>query len=189
MKGSLFTAGYFLSLAVGCAFLTPLEVEYQSNDGVLAVVAESSYRVDPSLFEVTSAEVRDDALTFHYVGRAYPGDSAWVVRFSEKGTEQDPLTLRDVYTVLPAVADGRRAFRVLDDGDVPWGDSRLRFIRYRFESSVRDATGAPLEGRGVLAAMAVEHPGGWFVYRLKLDNHGDRERLDWQALLPFLEPI
>jgi hypothetical protein len=178
-----------LSVPVGCAFLRPVEVEYVSNDNVLQSVAISAYHVDPKFFETVSADVRDDALTFHYRGRVYPGDSAWVVRFSEKGTEQDPLTLRDIYTVLPAVSEGRRLFQVLDDGEVPWQGSVLRFVRYRFESAVRDASGTPLEGRGILAAIAGKHDGGWVVYRFKLDNHGDRQTLDWQALLPFLEPL
>ena len=178
-----------LPVAVGCALLRPVDVEYVSNDNVLQDVATSAYPVDPKLFEAVSIDARDDALTFQYRGLAYPGDSAWVVRFSEKGTEQDPLTLRDVYTVLPAISEGRRFFKVIDDGEVPWNGALLRFVRYRFESAVRDASGTALEGRGILAAIAWEHDGGWGVYRFKLDNHGDRETLDWKALLPFLQPL
>jgi hypothetical protein len=145
--------------------------------------------VEPSEFALVAAEVREDSLTFQFRGRKHPGDSAWVVRFSQKSTEQDPVALSDVHSLLPVLAEGRRNFAVLDEGEKEVAESTAAYVRYRFDSAVHDEKGQPLAGRGIVVVLRRSGDSGTVVYHIKLDNHGDRDDLSWDDLEPFLRPL
>jgi hypothetical protein len=174
-------------LGAGCAVFESPSRDYVSNEGVLEAIQQAGgYSVDPSLFHLVEANVREDSMSFQYRGVQYVGDHAWVVRFSEKSTEQDPIALADVYSLLPLIKEGRTGFRTDGEGEAPVGDSVARFVRYRFDSPVRDEMGDALPARGIVAVLRVASPGGNVIYQVKLDNHGDRETLVWGDLAPFV---
>ncbi len=175
-------------LLPGCSFLTTAERDYLSNEDVLGTAAMASgYLVDPGLFRLTGLDVREDSISFQYSGVAHPGDHAWVVRFSEKTTEQNPIALADVYSLLPLLGEGRNGFAIVDEGARAADGLSARFVRYRFESPIRDGAGKPLPAHGIVASLRVEGGGTPLVYHLKLDNHGDREDVGWEDLEPLVE--
>jgi len=179
-----------LCALTGCGFLTSREREYVSNEDLLEEVATlSRFPVNPELFELTRVDARDDSITYQYRGVRFVGDHAWVVRFSEKSTEQDPVAVENLYTLLPVVGEKRSGFAPIGEGEEEIGGERLRFIRYRFDSPVRDAEGQPLPGTGILGSVRIDGAGGDLIYQIKLDNHGDREEVTWESLKPFLEAI
>jgi hypothetical protein len=175
----------------GCSLFTSVEPNFVTNRPLLERAAEEvGYRVDAARFTLTAADVREDSVTFRYRGVTHIGDTAWVVRFSQKTTEQDPVSLSEAYALLPVVADGRRNFAVVDDGETVLDEHEVRFVRYRFDSSIRDENGEPLPARGILAVLSQQSPGGdTVVYRIKVDNHGDRAVLDAEALRPFVDAL
>jgi hypothetical protein len=181
-----------LPLAVsGCAFLRSQDREYVSNRGLLDEVAgAAAYRVDPSLHRLVSADVHEDSFTLQYRGVAYAGDSAWVVRFSPKSSEQSPAALKEVSALLPVIAAGRDGFSVLEEGARSFRGHEARYVRYTFDSAVRDRLGRPFPGHGIVAVLVLgEAAGTELIYQVKLDNHGDREELRWEDLEPFLAPL
>ncbi|HVR75284.1 MAG TPA: hypothetical protein VMT52_13185 [Planctomycetota bacterium] len=179
LAASFFTAG--------CAVFESPSRDYVSNERVLeAIQLASGHSVDPSLFRLVEANVREDSVSFQYQGVRYVGDHAWVVRFSEKSTEQDPIALADVYSLLPLIKEGRTGFRTDGEGEATVGDSVARFVRYRFDSPVRDEMGNAIPGRGIVAVLRVSSRGGDVIYQVKLDNHGDRDTLEWGDLAPFV---
>lgn len=174
----------------GCLFLRPVRVDFVSNRSVLGEVARRiKYVVDPAHFELTAADVRVDSTTLQYKGAEYVGDSVWVIRFSAKTAEQNPVALADAYTLLPVVNEGRADFRVVEDGERQIGGRIVRFVRYEFGSEVRNDSGQRLLGRGVVASFVDKHGALEAVYHLKLDNYGDRNSLDAEDLAPLIEPL
>jgi hypothetical protein len=190
-KGGRVLPGSFLvALLGGCAFLTSPTRDYESNRAVMdGLTSATGYEVDPARFRLVMAQVEEDSVTFQYRGVEHPGDTAWVLRFSAKSTEQDPVALTDVYDLLPVLAEGRAGFTITEEGEKEWGGATVQYVRYRFESKVRDDLAKPLIGHGIVAALARGAPGSLLVYKLKLDNHGDRDDVLWQDLLAFLEPL
>ena len=181
---------FLVVLLGGCALLTSPTRDYLSNRAVMEGVATAAgYEVDPGRFRLVMAQVEEDSITFQYRGLEHPGDTAWVLRFSAKSTEQDPVALTDVYDLLPVLAEGRAGFDLTEEGEKEWGGATVRYVRYRFESKMRDDQGKPLAGHGIVAAFARGAPGQLLVYKLKLDNHGDRDDVLWEDLLTFLEPL
>jgi len=175
-------------LAAGCSLLGGSERSFLSNRAALeSSAAACGFAVEDDGFELEGIDLREDSLTFLYRGRRFPGDHAWVVRFSEKSTEQDPVALADIYSFLPVLAEGRRSFTEVDRGEVEAGGERLRHVRYRFVSPITDERGEPLAGHGILASLRLESPGGPLIFQIKLDNHGDRTDLGPADLAPFLE--
>ena len=82
-------AALALATLAGCAVLTSPDRKFAANDPVLrSIEAKMRYVVDPDRYRLVRAEVAEDAVTLHYLGVEYPGDQAWVVRFSEKSTEK-----------------------------------------------------------------------------------------------------
>ena len=187
--------GAVLALAAGlqsgCLFLSAPEREYSSNAGVLEELASGlGYVVDPGRFVLVAADVREDSVTLQYKGAEYPGDVAWVVRFSQKSTEQDPDALAAAQNLVPVIAEGRRGFVVVQEGSVLHGETPLTFVRYRFASEVRDDAGEPVVGRGYVVAGAKDDgAGNALVFHIKLDNLGDRDELSWADILPFLDAL
>ena len=179
------------ALAPGCIFLRSVEREYVSNRAALEGVSEAcAYEVDPEAYSLVAVDVREDTVTFQYRGLEHPGDAAWVVRFSQKSSEQDPEALADPHAFVPVLAEGREDFEIVDDGAAELGGRNVRYVAYRFSSSVRADDGTPLGGRGVLTTLRADAPdGNVLVYQIKLDNFGDRGELTIEELTPFVEAV
>lgn len=174
--------------ASGCQFLSSREREYRSNLEVLALAEQATgYIVDRNVYALEALDLRDDSVTYHYRGVASPGDHAWVVRFSQKSSEQDPPAVVDVYGLLPVVREGKSGFAITTEGEVEVGGVQLKRVAYRFESPIHDNEGKPLPGNGILASFKVNGGPAPVVFHVKLDNHGDRAGVEPRLLLPFLE--
>ena len=177
-----------VGLASGCSFLTSSEREYISNSEVLESAARTAgFRVDSNLYRITGLDLREDSMTCQYRGVAFPGDHAWVVKFSEKSSEQDPVALGDVYSLLPLIREGRERFEITEEGEREDLGMKFKFVRYRFDSRIRDGSGKPLAAHGIVVSLRAMGGGSPVVYHIKLDNHGDRDDVDWRDLRPFLE--
>ena len=178
------------SLALsGCSFLSSPDREFRENDRVLDTLAASlGYSIDRDEFELTRAEIEDDAATLHYRGVEYPGDQAWVVRFSEKSTELSPEALTHVESAVAVIREEglQPSFSVSGTETVVIDGLTVELARYTFKSHL-----APAErtGLGILAATRAEVGGLPIVVQIKLDNYGDRQALAADALRPFLAPL
>ena len=178
-----------LGTLAGCAVLTSPDRKFAANDPVLrSIEAKMRYVVDPDRYRLVRAEVAEDAVTLHYLGVEYPGDQAWVVRFSEKSTELAPESLASVEPAL-AVIDAESLQPEFAAGPVETttrSGVTLETAAYTFHSTL-----APIgrSGRGILAAFRRTERGQPVVYQLKLDNHGDRDQLTVADLAPFLAPF
>lgn len=181
---------------LGCGLLGPPPRTFRSHHPVLeSIEATAGYRVDPERFELLEAEVREDSVALVYRGVQAVGDRAWVVLFSQKSTEQDPFLLESLLPLAAVLEEGRSGFRLLDDrevaGELPrrLAGASARYVRYGFESPVHDERGAPLPAHGILARVTVPASEGPVHYQIKLDNHGDREAVEWEDLAPLIEAI
>jgi hypothetical protein len=173
---------------IGCNFLGSTSRDYVSNSDLLERASEAAgYVVDDALLQLTALDIRDDALTLQYRGVKFPGDHAWVVRFSEKSSEQSPTAVSDVYSLLPVLKEGRTGFSLTEEGARAGADTKAQFVRYRFESPIHDAFGKAIPGHGIVASVRTNRLGTPIVYHLKLDNHGDRADVEWADLAPLLQ--
>jgi len=180
-------AGVLALVGSGCSFLSSLEREYTSNRDLIQAASEcAGFTVDPSLFELTGLDLREDSLTFQLRGVRHPGDHAWVVRFSEKSSEQNPLAVSDVYSLLSLIGEGRTGFRIVEEADKDVLGERAKYVRYVFESPIHDGDGKALQGHGIVASVRLPGASGPLVQHMKLDNHGDRDDVQWDDLAPFL---
>ena len=181
---------FLFLLSSGCIFVKSAERGYLSNQTVLQAVAKAAgYQVDPVLYQLVGVEAREDLITFQYRGLDKIGDIAWVVRFSEKSTEQDPQAVSDVYSLLPLLQEGRTGFSVVEDGERKVVGNVGHFVRYRFDSPVSDNEGKPFPAHGIVLNLERSEGKAAVVYQIKLDNHGDRDDVVWEDLGPFLEPL
>jgi len=188
LEGSM--AALCLSAAAGCSMISSTDREHASNEGVLEAAARAAgYVVDSDLHVLEGINARDDSVTFQYRGVERPGDHAWVIRFSEKSTEQDPAGLADVFSLLPLLKEGRTGFAIEEEGSKEVEGILAKFVRYRFDSPIRDSSGKSLPAHGIVASFRLEKSGKSAIYKIKLDNHGDREEVGWRDLRPFLEPL
>ncbi len=179
-----------LVLFTACSLLFSPARSYVANRDLLDVTArEAGFEVDPAHFELVGVDLRDDVVTFQYKGKEYSGDQSWVMRFSEKSTERDTIGLSDVHSLAGVLSEGRRSFAVVDDGERPFESGTARYLRYTFESPVRDDSGEALVGRGIFVVLRRAVAGGVLVYQIKLDNYGDRDELVWSDLAPLLAPL
>ena len=189
MRRPLLLLALCLVSLTGCSLLSSPDREFRGNSRVLDSVAASlGYSVSSGEFELTRAEVEDDAATLHYRGDEYPGDQAWVVRFSEKSTELSPEALTHVESAVSVIEQEglQPKFSVEQTETVEIEGLTVELATYTFESHL-----APAErtGRGILAATRVEVDGHPIVVQIKLDNYGDRQTLSAEALRPFLVPL
>lgn len=178
-------------LATSCAMLVdPGAATYLSNRELIRLVSERiGFDVDGRLFELFHAQVREDAVLLYYRGVAYPGDQAWVWRFSRKSSEQSPDELLDFAALAPILEEGRSGFETGEPATLPLDDAVLRYLPYRFDAPVRDDEGVPRAGRGFLGIVERVVRGEPVVFYLNLDNWGDRPELTLDALDPFLAEI
>lgn len=173
----------------GCAVLTSPERNYDSNRRAMRTVEhELDYVVDRAAYRLERIEVTDDAVTFHYLGVAYPGDQAWVVRFSEKSTELEPERLASVEPAVAVIRDQglQPGFAAASVGTAEVEGVSIEAATYTFRSTL-----APKgrTGRGVLAALRRVEGNDTVIYQVKLDNHGDRAALTAADLAPFIAPL
>ena len=177
-------------LVTACSLLQSPERSYVTNRELLEATSKRlGFEVDPEQFTVVAADLRDDVITLQYTGKAYPGDQAWVMRFSEKSTEQDSIALSDVHPLVRALSDGRRRFAVVESGERAFAGDVARYLEYTFESPLRGATGEAFVGRGFLVVLRRMGAEGRLVYQIKLDNYGDRDELVFADLEPLLAPL
>ena len=78
---------------------------------------------------------------------------------------------------------------MVEEGDRPVAGGAARFVRYRFDSPIRDSGSKPLSGHGIVATLRTKVDAGIVIYHVKLDNHGDRDDVGWKDLDPFTKPI
>jgi hypothetical protein len=149
----------------------------------------AGYEVSADLYRLVSVEIHEDSLTFQYRGAAHVGDSAWVVRFSAKSSEQSPEMLADVVRIFAVLGEARENLALIEEGTAAVGEATARFLRYRFDSPVRDNQSRPFPAHGIVATLSREENGELVVYHFKLDNHGDRDTVQWADLQPFLDPL
>lgn len=189
VKSLKLSAVCFLVLLSACSIFEP-DFSYHSNRDLFeAISRRTAFAVDEDFFELYQAEIREDSLTLFYRGVACPGDEAWVLRFSQKSTEQDPLALADVYKLVPIVSEGRTGFVVEKEDSQQIGAATLSYVIYSFESPIRDGDNKPLTGRGIVATLARDQSGLPVVYYLNLHNLGDRDKLDVEAVRPFIDAM
>lgn len=186
--GALLAACAGVAALEGCAVLERSTREYSSNEPILEAIA-SSYAVDSRLHRLLGADVRDDSITYQYTGVEKVGDHAWVVRFSQKSSEQSPDSLMNVAALLPLIAEGRKGFEVVEEGEKSYRGLPVTYVRYRFESPIRDGEGRPFPAHGIVAAAREGGPQTPIVWQIKLDNHGDRDDVTLEDLVAFLDPI
>jgi hypothetical protein len=161
---------------------------YESNrEAIEACAAACGLALEGGDFELEGIDLREDSMTFLCRGKRFPGDHGWIVRFSEKSTEQDPVALADVYSFLPVLAEGRRGFQEVDRGERESAGERLRYVRYRFTSPITDEAGRPLAAHGIVVSLRRESSRGPVVFQIKLDNHGDREDVGLEDVAPLVE--
>jgi hypothetical protein len=175
-------------LLAGCAAFSSPEREFSSNERVLAAIeSRLDYRVDRAAYRLVRAEVTEDAITLHYLGVAFPGDQAWVVRFSEKSSELAPERLARVAPAIAVIEEERLQPGFLAGAPA---ESEVAGVRIESASYTFRSTLAPEEtGRGILAALRVQEGEDAVVYQIKLDNHGDRQRVGVEDLAPFVAPL
>lgn len=176
--------------ASGCYLLETPEVRFVSNRELLDGFGRAlGYDVDPSRFDLVGVDCREDSVTLRYRGVEHVGDTAWVLRFSVKSSEQDPQAVADIYALLPLLAEGRPDFELVEEGERTWNGVPLEFARYRFDSPVRDNQAEPFPAHGIVVSIVAERDDGSIVYHVKLDNHGDREDVGLDDLEPLLTGI
>ncbi len=175
----------------GCSLFTAPRRDYTTNDRLLTSLADASgYRVADEEFELVEIDLRDDVITYQYRGVEYAGDQAWVIRFSEKSTEQNPAALSDIDSLTSVLREGRRRFEIVSEGTVTRGAGDVvSFVAYRFDSTVQSNSGVPFEGRGVVAVLSQSVGDLRLIYQIKLDNYGDRTDLAIGDLDAFLQPL
>jgi hypothetical protein len=176
--------------STGCAALFEPRRDFLSNLEILRATSEAAdFRVDGALFELIEAQILVDTITFYYRGVKHLGDRAWVLRFSEKASEQEPEALANVYALLPVIQEGRERFRLDGEGTEELDAGRLGYVKYTFDSPIRGEDGRPLPGRGIAATFETEKRGNRIIFHLNLDNWGDRLALGREALEPFLQAV
>ncbi len=177
-------------LVTACSLLQSPDRSYVSNRELLEATSKRlGFEVDPEQFTVVAADLRDDVITLQYTGKAFPGDQAWIMRFSEKSTEQDSIALSDVHPLVRALSEGRRRFEVVESGERVFAGDVARYLKYTFESPLRGETGEAFVGRGFLVVLRRMGAEGRLIYQIKLDNYGDRDDLVFADLEPLLASL
>lgn len=175
-------------LLAGCAAFSSPERQFSSNERVLAgIESRLGYRVDPAAYRLVRAEVTEDAITLHYLGVEFPGDQAWVVRFSEKSSELAPERLARVAPAIAVIEEERLqpGFLAAQPAESEVAGVRIESASYTFRSTLAPAG----TGRGIIAALRRIERQDAVVYQIKLDNHGDRASLGPGDLAPFVAPF
>ena len=105
-----------LVLVSGCNVLVQPDRSYLNNQGVIGYTARAAgYAVAEDRYTLQRVELEWDTATFYYRGVVDKGEDAWVLRFSLKTGEQDPVALEDVYSHLALIEGLRDDFKIEAD--------------------------------------------------------------------------
>jgi hypothetical protein len=175
----------------GCVLFSGPRREFVSQDEVLGSIARTAgFAPDEGLWRLVHAEVSQDSITLQYLGVEHPGDSAWVIRFSQKSTEQRPESLGTLSGMVLAIAKGKEGFEAIEKGERTTGDLPVEFARYRSRSTIRDEKGRPVEAAGIAAIVKIDRAPAPVLYQINVENYaGDRPEVGWGDLEPFLKTI
>ncbi|MEE3180530.1 MAG: hypothetical protein VX288_01365 [Planctomycetota bacterium] len=179
-----------LLLASGCNVLVQPDRSYLNNQGVIAYTARAAgYAVDQERYTLQRVELEWDTATFYYAGVGDKREDAWVLRFSLKTGEQDPVALEDVYSHLALIEGLRDDFKIETDKKELLGESRLRFVSYNYNSRQRDEAGKAVRGYGIIATFAATSGDLPVVYAMKIEAVGRKGSYTRADLAPFLQPM
>ena len=188
-------AGSFLLLAVlalasGCNVLVEPDRSYLNNQAVSGYTARAAgYSVAEDLYRLQRVELEWDTATFYYRGVVDSAEDAWVLRFSLKTGEQDPVALEDVYSHLALIEGLRDDFKIEVDKKEPIGAARLNYVSYNYQSRQRDEDGKAVRGYGIIATFAATSGDLPVVYAMKIEAVGRKGSYTRADLAPFLRPM
>ena len=195
-KGSVLPAAVLASglapwLAAGCNVLTSPHRQFVSQEKVLESAAEAAgYVPDGGRYRLVRIDASTDAITFQYLGVREPGDGAWVVRFAQKSTEQNPEGLARIESLAAAIARGKPGFEKVEEGRKDHQGLPVEFIRYRYRSAVLDGKGKPAIACGIAAIAKVDTDPAPVIYQFNVENFaGDRSEVGWDDLVPLLDAV
>ncbi|MCS5627281.1 MAG: hypothetical protein NZ935_06850 [Planctomycetes bacterium] len=178
-----------LLLACGCNVLTQPDRAFVNNQEVIGYAAKAAgYTIDEELYTLQRVEIEWDTATFYYSGAADPREDAWVLRFSPKAGEQDPVALEDVYSHLSLIEGLRDDFQVGIDEKETLGESRLRYVCYSYNSKTRDKEGRPIRGYGIISTYSSRSDDLPVIYAMKIEAVGRKAFYSRADLDPFLRP-
>ena len=190
-RGMLVVRFCWLSLtSPGCSLITSPELTYRSNEDLVESIATAiDFQVSSKLFKLRHVQVQDDVIGLEYLGVAFPGDSAWVWRYSPKSSEQEPDSLVDPRRFLPVLREKRSGLEPGPTREEALEGSTLRYVEYSFESPIHDSGGRALAARGIVGTLEREMDGEPIIYSFNLDNWGDRASLGRKDLKPFVRQM
>lgn len=179
-----------LLLACGCNVLTQPDRAFVNNQAVIGYAAKAAgYTIDEELYTLQRVEIEWDTATFYYSGAADPREDAWVLRFSPKAGEQDPVALEDVYSHLSLIEGLRDDFQVGIDEKETLGESRLRYVCYSYNSKIRDKDGRSIRGYGIISTYSSRSEDLPVIYAMKIEAVGRKAFYSRADLDPFLRPV
>ena len=149
----------------------------------------AGYAVAEDRYTLQRVELEWDTATFYYRGIVDQGEDAWVLRFSLKTGEQDPVALEDVYSHLALIEGLRDDFKIEADKKESIGEARLRFVSYNYNSRERDENGKAVRGYGIIATFAATSGDFPVVYAMKVEAVGRKGSYTRADLAPFLQPM
>ena len=179
-----------LLLACGCNVLTQPDRAFVNNQAVIGYAAKAAgYTIAGELYTLQRVEIEWDTATFYYSGAADPREDAWVLRFSPKAGEQDPVALEDVYSHLSLIEGLRDDFQVGIDEKETLGESRLRYVCYSYNSKIRDKDGRSIRGYGIISTYSSRSEDLPVIYAMKIEAVGRKAFYSRADLDPFLRPV
>ena len=186
----LISASIALLLACGCNALVQPDRAFVNNREVIDYTAAAAgYSIDPDLYVLQRVEIEWDTATFYYSGIENPGEDVWVLRFSPKTGEQDPVALEDVYSHLSLIEGLRDDFKVGLDKKEMIGESILRYVSYSYSSKTRDSDDKPIRGYGIISTYSARSDDLPVIYAMKIESVGRKGYYSRADLDPFLRPI
>tara|TARA_B100001750_G_scaffold243360_1_gene258428 strand:- start:739 stop:1326 length:588 start_codon:yes stop_codon:yes gene_type:complete len=186
----LISVSVALLLTCGCNVLTQPDRAFVNNQAVIGYAAKAAgYAIAEELYSLQRVEIEWDTATFYYSGVADEREDAWVLRFSPKAGEQDPVALEDVYSHLSLIEGLRDDFQVGIDEKETLGESRLRYVCYSYNSKIRDKDGRSIRGYGIISTFSSRSEDLPVIYAMKIEAVGRKAFYSRADLDPFLKPI
>ncbi len=181
------TVAWALLVPPGCAVLVGPDTTYRGNEGVINAASDAAgFAVESDLYELERVEAERDTVTLYYRDAGQRRAEAWMLRFSRKPGEQEPVALEDVYSHLTVIRDLRDEFRLGEEATEEIDGARLRFVSYGFLSAERGAAGKPLPAQGIVATLAREQDGHPVVFAMRLEITDRQHALSRAELEPFV---
>jgi len=163
------------------------DTTYRGNEGVINAASDAAgFAVESDLYELERVEAERDTVTLYYRDAGQRRAEAWMLRFSRKPGEQEPVALEDVYSHLTVIRDLRDEFRLGEEATEEIDGARLRFVSYGFLSAERGAAGKPLPAQGIVATLAREQDGHPVVFAMRLEITDRQHALSRAELEPFV---